>query len=341
MQEAPLTPRLTVLVFKENLVARSFQIPLSWITRFGVVISSLVILATGATILAVKYYRVAERSDTGRVEDLERELDTLRSAYQALEVRAAQVPPLPATPVSPLPADPAQLGQAPAAPTGGTGTQAPGADSAPETAASSGPLRNLLPLPISSSSQLLFTALPAEIQPPPADPSALAIRIHNPKLQWVGKKLRVGFAIQYVRADGGSQQGRILILGRGPDTVVAYPEGAVGAAGSPALLNPDRGEYFSVGRYREVRADFPAVASESSIKTVEVLLLSQSGQVLIYDRIDAPVTKAPAKPAARAAPAPKAAASTESNAPAAPAAPAAPEAAPAAPGGSAGEPGGP
>src|SRR5690349_15960243 len=117
MQDTSSTSRLTVLVFKENLVARSFQIPLSWITRFGVVISCLVVLATGATILAVKYYRVAERSDSGRVEDLERELDTLRTAYTALEVKAANVPTLPAAPTAPNPAESPALAAVSSAPT--------------------------------------------------------------------------------------------------------------------------------------------------------------------------------------------------------------------------------
>jgi hypothetical protein len=288
MQDYSSTPRLTVLVFKENLVARSFQIPLSWITRFGVVVSCLVVLATGATILAVKYYRIAERSDFSRVEDLEREIDTLRSAYTALETKSAGIP------VAPTALAPAQSASAESST---TATTLPAlTDTSAEPNGTPGPTRNLIVLPLAGGSRLLFAALPSEIQAPPEDPNALSIRIQQPKLQWVGKKLRIGFAIQYVRTDGGSQQGRIVILARGSESVVAYPEGVVNAAGAPALLAPDKGEYFSVGRYREVRADLPAV--DSGLKHVEVLLLSQSGQMLIYDRFEVPSSRS-------AAPAPK------------------------------------
>src|SRR6185295_18743666 len=109
---------------------------------------------------------------------------------------------------------------------------------------------------------------------------------------------------------GGNQQGRIVILARGPATVVAYPEQAFNPGSSPALIAPERGEYFSVSRYRETRAEFTGFANTDVLKEVEILIFGspagasdESGfELLIHQRV--PIEAAP-KIAPRPAPRPK------------------------------------
>ncbi|MGZ3708164.1 MAG: hypothetical protein ACXWPM_04975, partial [Bdellovibrionota bacterium] len=64
-----------------------------------------------------------------------------------------------------------------------------------------------------------FSALPAKITGLATGP--IPITIQAPRVQWSGGKLRVKFALQYVKEDKGNQQGRIIVIARGPETVMA------------------------------------------------------------------------------------------------------------------------
>src|SRR3954471_4861249 len=83
-----ISGKVTVLVFKDNYAARTFQIPLNWISRFGIFLGILVGLTTASVFIAFKYYRVAVRTDPSRVQDLEQELTDLRSNLKSLDAKA-------------------------------------------------------------------------------------------------------------------------------------------------------------------------------------------------------------------------------------------------------------
>jgi len=54
---------------------------------------------------------------------------------------------------------------------------------------------------------------------------------------------------------------------------------------SSSLIAPDKGEYFSVSRMREVKAEFGPMKSSSELKTVEVFLFSGQGGLLIHQTL--------------------------------------------------------
>lgn len=304
MENTP-APRdqLTVLVFKDNLSPRTFLVRLSWLTRLGVVLGLIALVTATSITLATRFYLKMRQGDPARALDLEHQLSELKLAYQSLENRKPEVAPEAAqTPVAA--ATPAVTVTVTAAPEAAT----------PEGAKTV----------VSGGKPYLFSALPSGTQMVP-DSANIPIVIDTPKASWSGRMLRVKFNIQYVREDRGTQQGRIVMLARGPETLLVHPPGAFARAGSDSLLAPGQGEYFSVSRFREVKAEFGPVRSTEDIRDVEILLLNSAGQVMIQRTAQpeaAPAQAAP-KPAApatrRAPPRPEAVpAATDTAAPAAP-----------------------
>jgi hypothetical protein len=251
------------------------------------------------------------------VAGLEQRIADLTAANQGLESKlaAGAKNPTAAPTVNPM----AVVGPAPV-PTV-TVTVTPASSSAQAPAA-----------PAAVGSSPLFGALPRNTQDLTAESGKLPITVSPARVSWGagGRALRVSFNIQYTGAERGTQQGRIVILARGPSALVSYPEGVLASAGSESLIQPQQGEYFSVSRFREVKADFPEIrgASTGQIRDVEILILSLEGQLLFYQKIAAAPAPAPAPPhAPKKASAPPAPAA-KPKAPETPAKPAkAPEAA--------------
>ena len=242
--------QLTFLIFKDGLVSRTFQVSLTWISRFGIVLAISAAITLGSAFVAMKYYRAAKGGKdygnsplfSSKESDLQKELADLRSANQSL------------------------LNQLKT----GTANSAVPATSAPVSTAT-------------ASFSNLFSALPQGPSAAIPDRASLPFTLDVAKVTWSGNTLKVGFAIQYIRDDGGNQQGHIIILARGPETLLAYPDGVLNPVGSDTLIRPESGEYFSVSRFREVKAEFTA-RNQSQITEVEVLLVDQSKQLLISQK---------------------------------------------------------
>lgn len=117
----------------------------------------------------------------------------------------------------------------------------------------------------------------------PAD--SVPIQMVQTTATWKNKTLNVHFNIQYTKGDGGNQQGHILILARGPNTLLAYPEGVMNNSNETSLFNPDAGEYFSVSRFRETTAEFGPVDKPSMITEVNAILFDLKGNILQFARI--------------------------------------------------------
>ena len=141
-------------------------------------------------------------------------------------------------------------------------------------------------VPESNQSQAFFSAFPAHVifLPPPA--ADIPISVSNLSTVWRSKILNVGFDIQYSKTDGGNQQGRILILARGKNVLASYPVGTLADAGSPMLIAPKNGEYFSVSRFRQVKAELGPFQSTEQIQFVEVFLFNTSDQPIYYQMLD-------------------------------------------------------
>jgi hypothetical protein len=269
---------VTVLVFKDNDTSRSFQVSLGWITRLGLAMGAMVALAALSAFFALKFYRVARKSDPIRVVGLEQRIADLETANQGLEAKLTVAAKGAPAPVSPL------------------------TEQAPPTAAAPLPTTDAAPPSASGASvagSALFSALPRKTQDLSADASKLPITVSPVRVNWGGRALKVSFNFQYVGVAHGNQQGRIIVLARGPNILMAYPEGVLNRAGAESLIQPEQGEFFSVSRFREVKADFPEIrgAGPNAIQDVEILIMSLEGQLLYYQKLPAAPAPAAAKPA--------------------------------------------
>jgi hypothetical protein len=136
-----------------------------------------------------------------------------------------------------------------------------------------------------------FSAFPISgpLAPKPMDPKLVPIKIEQVRTQFVQGKWKISFAILYHKDDGGSQQGHIFLLARGSGRLFTYPSSLLNPAGvpedAPTLLNPTQGEFFSLSRYREVKAEFGPLEKPTDLQEVEVILLSTQKEVLKHDRI--------------------------------------------------------
>jgi hypothetical protein len=284
---AAAADQLTVLVFKDNFTARTFRIPIKWINQVGWLLAASFLAVLLCIAIAIKLtvssrvhklntgYVTLDPQAQNRIHDLETQLKEAQDRIQSLSATGA--------------------------------TQAPQANSssvasAPITENSDAPVIDPALLspssPITNSKPFLFKGLPDQVQVPAGE---VPITLGAPSARWNGKSLAVRFNLQYVSKNPGGQQGRIVILARGPGMMLTHPAEVLQEVGKDILINPNKGEYFSVSRYRETKADFGPIASKDSIKEVEVLVLSSTGQLLIHENI------IPGKPsgggAKRAAPA--------------------------------------
>ena len=257
---SPKNDDLTVLVFKDNSVARTFRVPLLWISRLGLAVGVLTAVAILGTFFSGRFYWSARQSaksgDLGYLQQLEHENSDLRSSLKQAQsqaqtaVSAQNAAPVPTVTVTVTP-----TAEHPATP------QEPVQAQTQTVIGTAGPV---------------FSALPSSIT---ADLANSPITLYEPKLKWVNHTLKVDFFIQYTREDRGNQQGRIILLARGPETMMAYPTGLFNPGGQSALIDPQRGEYFSVSRIREVKTEFK---SANLLNELEVILLSTDGKLLVH-----------------------------------------------------------
>ncbi len=157
-----------------------------------------------------------------------------------------------------------------------------------------------------------FTSLPTEaiLESIPA-PETLPFRLEKLSAKWRGNTIQIRSAIEYAKEDGGNQQGHFVIIARGPQTLFAYPDGAFNETGAKTLINPDNGEYFSVSRYREIKADLGPVNHHEDIQTIEIYIFDPRNRLIFLNRLTvdqlpkkaAPLTPlVPTQPAAEATP---------------------------------------
>jgi len=249
--------QLTVLVFKDNFTARTFRIPVKWVNQFGWLLAVSFLTAFLCIGIAVQvsvsratrsHFQSSNQDPQAqlRIHDLETQLKDAQDRIQTLSISNTAAPPA-------------------------ENSDAPVID--PALLSVSSPI---------SSKPFLFRALPDQIQPAPTE---VPITLGAPSARWNGRTLAVRFNLQYVSKNPGGQQGRIVILARGPGMVLAHPSQVFQEVGKDVLINPNKGEFFSVSRYRETKADFGPILTHEDIKEVEVLVLSSTGQMLIHEKI--------------------------------------------------------
>lgn len=257
--------KLTVLVFRENDRSRTFQIPFRWLTRLGLSLGVFTLITLIALFLAVRFYRVSLFASPSRVQELEFELGGLQQAYDELLQKNKELVQMGPAPVAEPQAEPTS---APPAPT-----------SSPSVAEGEAP------------PPLLFSALPASSRDAAVpNPANLAVQLEQVRVSWKGNLLNLAFNIQYTATDRGTQQGRIVVLARGRSTLLAYPEGVLNTVGAESLIDPSRGEFFSVSRFREVKASFGPASDRKDLQDLQILLFDTNGGLLLVQRIAAEAT---------------------------------------------------
>ncbi len=240
-----VSKELTIVVFKDNLVSRAFQVPLRWISQAKWLAGIMIGILALSLYLAARYHHLLLQAQQGtpaqvaQIERLEQELSATKTQTESLQNQLKNKVFAPSAPVLPTPVQATQAA-----------THVPSA--------------------------LLFNAVPAK---------NVSIVLHEPMVYWQGKSLRVHFNIQYIKEDNGNQSGRIVLLARGLSTLLAYPVGALNLSTSNELVNLSKGEHFSVSRYREVNASFGPIHTRESLQEVEVFVFGDSNELLIHQKL--------------------------------------------------------
>lgn len=254
---------VTLLIFKDNYAARVFQIPLKWISRLGLLISLFAAVTLGSLFIGIKYYRLSIQTDPIHVQDLEHEVNDLKLSLKEMESKNNQIHTVSANHRLPAPLHSNSSASSPSTPHLSSSMN----PAQPSKMISSGRERTLFPR---TQSQ---TELP--------DKSSLSFSLLTPTFKWEGKNLKVRSAIQYSKEDGGNTQGKILVMARGPQSLFTYPKGTLNQSSSEHLIDPDQGEYFSVSRYREIKAVFGPVLNREDLQEVEFYIFDKEGNMVL------------------------------------------------------------
>lgn len=259
--------QLTVLVFKDNLPARSFEVPLRWIQQFGFVLALFSFLTLLAVLYGTYFYQQSKKGDVSRVSFLEKKIADLEAAPHSVES-----PPSPQTPLDATAPTPAE------ATANLESTSMVPSDLPPSSGVAAG-----------VSESTLFNAFPSGIQGL-SEGRIASVAIQNVQISWSQDILKVRFHIEYSKKDGGSQTGRLMTLARGPTNLLVYPSGALSNPPTSALFSPQKGEYFSVARFRFSKMDFgPLTAQQrADITHLQILLFDGQGNLLLSQTFNVP-----------------------------------------------------
>ena len=259
----PLRTAIRVLVFQDGLSSRNFEIPLAWLSRLGWLIAALFLVTILALSAAFHSWQSSRRAQPERLRELENQLQVVTQAAEdaAAAKSASNSGLIPSTCTLPAPAVAASPPSTPA-PAPAKAPPAPCTPVAPAPAPASGASAKVVAF--STFTPTIVDEVSAVARP------SVPLAIDAPTIRWDGRKLGMKFNLRFTGKEGENQQGHIVVLARGPDTLLAYPSGVIGGIDSRALLDPAQGEFFSVSRFRETRVEFPAVSSK--IVSLEVLL---------------------------------------------------------------------
>ncbi|MBU6375046.1 MAG: hypothetical protein KGQ59_03550 [Bdellovibrionales bacterium] len=258
-----LKTTLKVLVFQDGLSSRNFEIPISWISKLGWYLGGSLAVTVLSLSLAVHYWRQSHRAQPERLRELENQIRLLVEAQQKTQTKPAPAPAL--TPAS-LPV---------------ASTSAPAPAPVPTRALE----QALVPSPLSDST---LDEVPLVARP------SVPVQISSSAIRWQGRKLKLQFDIRFTGEEGKSQQGRIIVIARGPEALLTYPSGALQGLPSKKLFDPEKGEFFSVSRYRQTKVEFAAL--DSQIDTLEILifgndLIEGKRKLLIREILKVPATR--------------------------------------------------
>ncbi len=241
---------LTVQVHHENLNPRTFKVPLNWIYRASWSAWILLAISIVSSVFAVREYFSERSARPELVSELENEVQELKIA---LEKKGSAAP---------------VITQAPAKQTGAADSKA--SDQKPAPAAGE---------PLEGKSGV-WSGLAENITAPASNDSA-PIRLEDARLDWQGKYANFSVNVVYKDPGKGSQQGHIVALGRANDRLFAHPEGVLNTSSGSALFDVNRGEYFSVARFRVLKTHFGPYESTKQLSEVQVFLFDLNNKLIL------------------------------------------------------------
>ncbi len=97
-----------------------------------------------------------------------------------------------------------------------------------------------------------------------------------------GKPHLFSFELHNPNPDDGSQKGYILALARSHNAVYSYPEKAF-SPNAPYLIEFEKGETFSIARFRMVNTQF---SMPFTPETIQVLIFTRSGELLFNHMVE-------------------------------------------------------
>ena len=89
-------------------------------------------------------------------------------------------------------------------------------------------------------------------------------------------------------SDGGKLSGKLIVLARGNETLLGYPRGVLNMSGKGSLINIEKGDFFSISRFRRGRARFSTSGVQNAIRQLQVLAVSDSNELLVNRVIKVP-----------------------------------------------------
>jgi hypothetical protein len=249
---------LTVQVHHENLNPRTFRVPLRWIRQASTLAWILLAISVVSSVFAVREYFSERSARPELVNELENEIQELKIALEK-KADSANVPIVASQPAHPTtvtnsnaPTDPKATDEKPAA---APGDSVEGKDG-------------------------IWAGLAENITLPPAGVTP-TVKLDDARVEWQGKYVNFTVNVMYRDPGKGSQQGHIVALGRANDRLFAHPEGVLNTQSASYLVDPNRGEYFSVARFRVLKAHFGPFDSTKQLAEIQVYLFDLNNKLIL------------------------------------------------------------
>jgi hypothetical protein len=239
---------LTIQVHHENLNPRTFKVPVRWIHRASWMGWALVTLALVSTVYAIREYYSERSARPELVTELENEVQNLKIALEKKTSSSA-------------PASPGSIGSSP--------TDSKATDTRPAPAPG---------LPVEGK-EGVWNGLAEQITVPPAGTEA-SIRMEDARVEWQGKYAIFTLNVMYRDPGKGSQQGHLVALGRSNDRIFAHPEGVLNTSSGSALFDANRGEYFSVARFRVLKSRFGPFETNDQLREIQVFAFDLNNKLI-------------------------------------------------------------
>ena len=249
---------LTVQVHHENLNPRTFRVPLRWIRQASTLAWFLLAVSIVSSVFAVREYFSERSARPELVSELENEIQELKIA---LEKKADSSAP----PVT-IQANPTKT----SANNSSVPTDSKASDEKPATAAGEGV----------EGKDGVWAGLAENISLPAAG-TATTVKLEDARVEWQGKYVNFTVNVMYRDPGKGSQQGHIVALGRANDRLFAHPEGVLNTQSSSYLLDPNRGEYFSVARFRVLKTRFGPFDTTKQLAEIQVYLFDLNNKLIL------------------------------------------------------------